>query len=76
MSVILFLDQARLQPVLDDVWHRVAVISFAAGTLATLCGQAGVIEYRPAALRPVALKTCWECDKTYRRNHDIASTPG
>ncbi|MEV6905690.1 hypothetical protein [Amycolatopsis sp. NPDC051071] len=76
MSVVLYLDQARLQPVLDDAWHRVAMISFTGGTLTTLCGETDDIEYKPAALRPGALKTCWECDTAYRRSHNIASPPG
>lgn len=66
MSVIVYLDKARIQPALDDMWHRVARIDFTTNTLTTLCGEEEPIEYDQFEHRP-PLKTCWDCDLAYRR---------
>lgn len=71
MSVVVFLDKARLQPVINDAWHRVARINFAVGSLTTLCGEVEEIEYEPSEHRPGGLKTCWSCDSIYRRSQNI-----
>jgi hypothetical protein len=39
MSVVVYIDPARLQPVFNDAWHRVVRLDFSRGTLTTLCGQ-------------------------------------
>ncbi|WP_328442966.1 MULTISPECIES: hypothetical protein [unclassified Amycolatopsis] len=71
MSVVVYLDKAKLQPLIADVWHRVAGIDFIGGKLTTLCGLTEEVEYEPTEHRPTGVKTCWECDTNYRRSRNI-----
>ena len=71
MSVRVYLNRELLQPVRDDVWHRVARIDFTGGKLTTLCGEVEEIEYEPAEHRPNGVKTCWECDRAFRESRNI-----
>ncbi|MEU7785876.1 hypothetical protein [Amycolatopsis sp. NPDC049159] len=66
MSLIVYLDKARIQPALDDIWHWVADIDFGNGILTTLCGEEHEVVFENYVRRP-PLKTCWECDLAYRR---------
>lgn len=73
--MIVYLNSATLQPVINDVWHRVARLDFTGGKLTTLCDLTGETEYKPVEYRPNGVKTCWECDTAYRRSRNIPKRP-
>ncbi|MEU0531961.1 hypothetical protein [Amycolatopsis tolypomycina] len=68
-AATIYLDPARIQPVIDGEWHRVTSIPLPGEEIITLCGARGTVEFDVYARRNDGhvATMCAGCDREYRR---------
>ncbi len=78
MTATVYLDPARIQPVIDGEWHRVTSIPVPGEEITVLCGARATVTFDVWAHRNDGhvATMCAGCDRVYRRALGIPAQAG
>jgi hypothetical protein len=78
VTATVYLDPARIQPVIDGEWHRVTSIPYPGEEITVLCGARATVTFDVWAHRNTGqvATMCPGCDRAYRRALGIPAQIG